>query len=186
MFGMYMLSWASTMLAFNARPPDPAVVGERWRAMWLERLEQTPPFVEEWLRHQRRDAYWKQGSVCEDFTAIRCPVYMVGGWADGYPSAILRFLAGYPGPRKGLVGPWGHLYPHDGIPGPAIGFLQECLRWFDHWLKGRDTGIMDEPMLRAWMQDAVPPASAYERAAGAVGGGAELALPERQREAVRA
>ena len=106
-FGAYMLSWASTMLAFNARPPDPAVVGERWREQWLERLEQTPPFVEAWLSHQRRDEYWKQGSVCEDYGAIRCPVYMVGGWADGYPNAILRFLAGYAGPAEGPDRPVG-------------------------------------------------------------------------------
>jgi hypothetical protein len=165
-FASYMLSWASTMFAFNARPPDPEVVGGRWREQWLERLEQTPPFVEEWLRHQRRDGYWKQGSVCEDYSAIRCPVYMVGGWSDGYPSAILRFLAGYRGPRKGLIGPWGHLYPHDGIPGPAIGFLQECVRWFDHWLKGRGTGVMDEPMLRVWMQEAVAPATSYAERPG--------------------
>jgi putative CocE/NonD family hydrolase len=160
-FGQYMLSWASTMLAYNARPPDPAAVGERWRALWLERLEQTPPFVDAWLSHQRRDDFWKQGSVCEDYEAIRCAVYMVGGWADGYPNAILRFLAGYPGPRKGLIGPWAHLYPHDGIPGPAIGFLQECLRWFDHWLKGLETGIMDEPLLRVWMHDSVAPSASY-------------------------
>ncbi len=165
-FGSYMLSWASTMLAFNARPPDPEVVGERWRELWLERLERTPPFAEAWLGHQRRDGYWKQGSVCEDYGAIRCPVYMVGGWADGYPNAILRFLAGHEGPRKGLIGPWGHLYPHDGLPGPAIGFLQECLRWFDHWLKGTETGIMDEPLLRAWMHEAVPPRTRYEQRPG--------------------
>ena len=44
---------------------------------------------------------------------------------------------------------------------PAIGWLQECLRWLDHWLKGRDTGIMQEPVLRAWMQDPVPPQTCY-------------------------
>ena len=165
-FGAYMLSWASTMLLFNARPPDPAVVGEGWREQWLERLEQTPPFVEAWLSHQRRDEFWKQGSVCEDYGAIRCPVYMVGGWADGYSNAILRFLAGYPGPRKGLIGPWGHLYPHDGLPGPAIGFLQEALRWWDQWLKGTETGIMEEPMLRAWMHEPVPPRPSYAERPG--------------------
>ena len=37
----------------------------------------------------------------------------------------------------------------------AMGFLQECMRWWDYWLKGIDTGIMAEPMLRAWMQEAV-------------------------------
>ena len=37
-----MLGWSTTMLAWNARPPDPAVLGESWRDRWLERLEQTP------------------------------------------------------------------------------------------------------------------------------------------------
>ena len=156
--GADMLSWASTMYAYNARPPDPAIVGEAWREMWLERLRESPPYIEAWLAHQRRDAFWKQGSVCEDYAAIGCPVYMVGGWNDAYTNAIPRFLAGYRGPCKGLIGPWSHNYPECGVPGPAIGFLQEALRWFDHWLKGRDTGIMDEPKLRVWMQEHVPPA----------------------------
>ena len=154
-----MLSWASTMLAFNARPPDPAVAGPEWREQWLKRLEQTPHFIEQWLAHQRRDAFWQQGSVCEDFSAIQCPVFMVGGWADAYADAVLRVLAGCSGPRKGLIGPWSHNYPHDAVPGPSIGFLQECVRWWRQWLDGQDTGIMDEPMLRVWLQDAVEPGS---------------------------
>ena len=145
------LIWASIMFAYNARPPDPAVLGDRWRAVWHERLERTPPYIEAWLAHQRRDAYWAHGSVRENYAAIACPVYAVGGWADGYRGAVLRLLAGLPGPRKGLIGPWAHGYPDEGVPGPAIGFLQECLRWWDHWLKGLPTGIMEEPMLRAWM-----------------------------------
>ncbi len=161
-----MLSWASTMLAANARPPDPAIVGDAWRTMWLERLEEQTPWVEAWLSHQRRDDYWKHGSVCEDFAAIEAPVYMVGGWNDGYPNAIPRYLEGAPGPRKGLIGPWAHLYPHHGLPKPEIGFLQECLRFWDHCLKGVDNGILDEPMLRAWLQDPVAPAPGYPERTG--------------------
>jgi predicted acyl esterase len=37
-------------------PPDPALVGDNWRAMWLERLQNTPLFQDNWLQHQRRDA----------------------------------------------------------------------------------------------------------------------------------
>lgn len=161
-----MLWWASTMLAYNARPADPKIVGDVWRENWLERLEKTPPFVEEWVRHQRRDDYWKHGSVCEDYSDITVPVYAVGGWADGYTNAIPRLLEGLPGSRKGLIGPWAHEYPEVAIPGPTIGFLQECLRWWDYWLKGIDTGIMDEPMLRAWMQDSVPPHTEYPERSG--------------------
>jgi hypothetical protein len=160
------LSWASTMFDQNAVPPDPGLVGERWREMWLERLEGSGLWLETWLRHQRRDDYWKHGSVCEDFDAIRCPVYAVSGWADGYCNAVFRLLTGLTVPRKGLVGPWSHTYPHLGAPGPAIGFLQECLRWFDQHLKGIDTGIMAEPMLRVWMQDSVPPSARYETRPG--------------------
>jgi uncharacterized protein len=160
------LPWASTMLAYNGLPPDPAVVGEAWRETWRERLEKTPPYIEAWLAHQRRDEFWRQGSVREDFGAIHCPVYMVGGWTDAYRNAILRFLEGYPGPCKGLIGPWAHDYPEDGMPGPAIGFLQEAVRWWDHWLKGQDNGVMDEPKLRAWMPRARRPAAGYRSLPG--------------------
>ncbi|WP_040244211.1 CocE/NonD family hydrolase [Chromohalobacter japonicus] len=160
------LSWASTMFDANACPPDPLLVGERWRGMWQERLEGSGLWLAKWLQHQRRDAYWKHGSVCEDFSRIGCPVYAVSGWADGYCNAVFRLLAGLDVPRKGLVGPWAHKYPHLGVPGPAIGFLQESLRWWDHWLKGKDTGIMDEPMLRVWMQESVPPSARYETRPG--------------------
>jgi putative CocE/NonD family hydrolase len=155
------LPWASIMLAYNALPPDPRFVGDRWREMWLARMEQTPAYIETWLRHQRRDVFWQHGSVCEDYAAIECPVYLVGGWADGYTNAIPRLLAGLSCPRKGLIGPWSHNYPERGTPGPAIGFMQECLRWWDTWLKGIDTGIMAEPMLRTWLQESVPPQSYY-------------------------
>jgi putative CocE/NonD family hydrolase len=156
------LGWASYFFTAMCHPPDPVLVGDRWRSMWLQRLENVPLFLETWLEHQRRDGYWRWGSVCEDYDAIQCPVYAVGGWTDGYTNAILRLLERLHVPRKGLIGPWAHAYPHIALPGPQIGFLQEVLRWWDYWLKGIDTGVMDEPMLRAWMTDSVEPASFHE------------------------
>jgi len=158
--------WASFFFGAMCHPPDPALVGERWRAMWLERLANVPLFLEIWTRHQRRDAYWRHGSVCEDYAAIECPVYAVGGWTDGYTNAIPRLLERLAVPRKGLIGPWAHAYPHFALPGPQIGFLQDMLRWWDHWLKGAETGVMDEPMVRAWMTDSVRPATYHETLPG--------------------
>ncbi len=152
------MAWASTMFGMNTRPPDPALV-ENWRELWLARLEANDPWLIKWLGHQRRDEQWKHGSVIENYSDITAAVYAVGGWADGYSNAVPRMLAGLTCPRKGLVGPWAHKYPHFANPGPRIGFLQETLRWWDYWLKDIDNGIMDEPMYRAWMQESHRPAT---------------------------
>ena len=160
------LSWASTMFAHTSCPPDPAVVGERWRKMWHGRLAGSGLWLEKWLRHQRRDSYWQHGSVCENFADIAVPVYAVSGWADGYSNAVFRLLAELDVPCIGLIGPWSHKYPHLGQPGPAIGFLQEVVRWWDRWLKDIDNDVMDAPMLRIWMQDTVPPSTAYKERPG--------------------
>jgi hypothetical protein len=172
------LSWASTMLAYNSCPPDPAVVGERWREMWHERLRGSGLWLAEWLRHQHRDGYWRHGSVCEDYAAIQVPVLAASGWADGYTNAVFRLLAALDVPRKGLVGPWSHKYPHLGQPGPAVGFLQELVRWWDRWLCDADNGVMDEPMLRIWMQESVPPSTAYEERPGRWVGEASWPSPQ--------
>jgi putative CocE/NonD family hydrolase len=164
--GSDMLGWSARMFQLNGMPPDPLLVGDRWREMWLNRLENTPPYVHAWLEHQTRDGYWKHGSVCEDYAAIEAPVYAVGGWGDAYTNAVFRLLKGLPGAKKGLIGPWAHDYPHTAKPGPQIGFLQECLRWWDYWLKGVENGIMDEPTFRFWIQDSVPPAPTYAERPG--------------------
>ncbi|MFJ2112287.1 CocE/NonD family hydrolase [Streptomyces sp. NPDC087850] len=163
-----MHAWAATMLAFVCRPPDPVYVGDAWRRMWLERLEAVTPFVHTWLAHQTRDAYWRHGSVCEDYGAIDAAVLAVGGWHDPYRDTVLRLVERLdPARVRGLIGPWSHQYPDRGLPpGPSIGFLQETLRWWDHWLKGRPTGIMAEPPLRSWISASHPPATVYPELPG--------------------
>lgn len=152
-----MFGWGTVFLAFQGLAQDPAIVGEaRWRDLWLERLNAVEFNLGNWMTHPDRDAFWKHASVIEDYSRITCPVYTVGGWVDAYKNAVFRLLAGLKVPRKGLVGPWTHIYPHEGVPGPAIGYLDEALRWWDRWLKGIDTGIMQEPMLRVWLQSAAP------------------------------
>ena len=160
------LSWATTMLAYTARPPDPAVVGPDWRRLWQERLDAIHPFGHDWLAHQRRDAFWKHGSVCENPGAIQCPIYMVGGWADPYRGAALRMLAAAPGRVRSLIGPWAHVYPHQGTPGPAVDFLGLCHRLFARHLADEGDGLEHEPMLRAWLQEPVPPRTGYKTRPG--------------------
>ncbi|MER5890911.1 CocE/NonD family hydrolase [Streptomyces sp. NPDC001941] len=163
-----MHAWAATMLAFVSRPPDPHFAGERWREMWLERLEAVDPFIHTWLAHQTRDDYWRHGSVCEDYSAVKASVLAVGGWHDPYRDTVLRLVQHLPKDRvRGLIGPWSHQYPDRGLPpGPAIGFLQETLRWWDHHLKGAENNVMAEPLLRSWISESHPPATVYPELPG--------------------
>ncbi|MGQ7815663.1 CocE/NonD family hydrolase [Metapseudomonas furukawaii] len=161
------LGWSATMLSFLAVPPDPLLLGEAWRQRWQERLEAMPALAGIWLEHQVRDDYWRQGSVCEDYGAIEAAVYAIGGWGDAYRNAVPRLLQHLPGPKKALVGPWIHKYPHIAVPAPAIGFLQEARRWWDHWLKGIDNGVMDEAPGTFYLQDVLPPRACYRERPGA-------------------
>ena len=160
------LTWSSQMLGYSSRPPDPLLVGDRWREMWLQRLDAMPLLAANWLRHQRRDAFWRHGSVCEDFPAIEAAVYAMGGWADGYSNAVPRLLNNLTAPCKGLIGPWVHARPHMATPEPKVGYLEECRRWWDHWLKGIDDGPIEEPRCRAYMLESVRPAADYSRREG--------------------
>lgn len=158
--------WAAQMLAYSSRPPDPEIVGENWREIWLERLKAQPFLLETWLSHQRRDDYWAHGSVCEDFGAIDAAVLSIGGWHDGYRNTPAALVGNLSAPVKAIVGPWIHKYPHFAGPEPRIGFLQEALRWWDRWLKGVETGVEDDPSQRLWLMDPVPPKRWLDRRPG--------------------
>ena len=155
------LSWSSHMLTMNALPPDPHHVGAGWRETWLARLEQQPVFLETWLTHQRRDAFWRQGSIGEDFSALHCGVLLIGGWADGYTNGVDRTLAGLSAagvPCRAIVGPWSHEWPEIAEPGPRIGFPAGGAAVVGSLAQGaRETGAMDQPPLRAYLQDAMVP-----------------------------
>ena len=160
------MGWGSTMWGYSSRPPDPALVGERWRDMWLTRLENEPYLPMTWLKHQTRDAYWQHGSVCEDYSAIKAATLAIGGWGDAYKNTVSHLVENLSGPVKGIVGPWVHKYPHFAVPEPRIGFLQEALRWWDHWLKDIDTGVEEDPAYSAYLMEGVRPKTFYEQREG--------------------
>ncbi|MTI00739.1 CocE/NonD family hydrolase [Roseibium sp. RKSG952] len=159
------LGWGATMWSYSSRAPDPEL-RSNWRELWLDRLKNEPFLPSVWLRHQARDEYWQHGSVCEDFSAIQAATLAVGGWGDAYKNTVPLLVEQLEAPVKGIVGPWVHKYPHFAVPEPRIGFLQEALRWWDHWLKGLDTGVADDPDYRAYLMDGVRPARWYAERPG--------------------
>lgn len=159
--------WAATALSWFSPPPDPELVPD-WREQWMQRLEATPFLLKEWCKHQARDDYWKQGSVCEDYSAIKAAVLTVGGWHDGYRNTPRHLVKNVDAPCRAIIGPWNHKYPHlpQAAPGPQIDFLGEMLRWYDQFLKGIERGCLEDPPMRLYRMDGVAPAVSIKHRPG--------------------
>jgi predicted acyl esterase len=148
--------WGAVMQSYAARPPDPALM-HGWPAEWLARLQADRHLAPLWAGHQDRGAYWRHGSVCEAWSAIAVPVQVWGGWMDGYINTVSELVENLKVPVQGVIGPWVHQYPHQAVPGPAIGFLTCALRWWDRWLKGSENGAEGDPAMRFYLREAAAP-----------------------------
>ena len=140
-FALTGLKWATSFKAVMAGPPDPEVFGPGLGG----RLDGAPGGGAADRRplavHQREDDYWRQGSVGFDPGAIRCPVYLVGGWVDPYNEMIPRLLERLQVPAKALIGPWQHGYPSPAAPGPGLDWAFEEVRWWQStWLAAKRPG----------------------------------------------
>ena len=127
--------------------------------LWRLRLEETPPWPFEWLRHQRRDDYWRHGSLCEDWASIEVPVLAIGGWQDGYRDACLALLANGRSPRRAMIGPWGHARPHRGWPAPASTHPAGARALVRALAADDPNGVDEEPDARDFIGPTARPAS---------------------------
>ena len=132
-------------------PPDYSLEEEI-----LARRFEHPPWTLLYRKQQRDGPFWRDTSVVDRYDAIKIPVFMVTGWQDGYKDTLPRFMEKLNVPVKGIVGPWNHTQPNAGVE-PRIEWRHEAVRWFDYWLKGRDTGVLDEPELAVFVQHWRPP-----------------------------
>lgn len=142
--------YAVSQVAMNAMPPDATFRGAGWLGEWRVRLEATPPWLFEWLRHQADGPYWRQGSLAPDYDAIDIPIYSMGGWMDSYVDPAFRMQAHCQSHRT-LVGNWVHAFPGDGTPGPNVDEMHELVRFLDHHLRGIDNGAETEPAV-VWFE----------------------------------
>ena len=157
LIGIEQVLYPAGMVTMNALPTSFDFTEEGWLNSWMRRAENNQPWILNWFRHQVEDAYWRQGSLKRDYSLIKCPVYAVGGWADGYTNPVFRMQENLHVPHKSLVGPWLHGSPNNAMPGPNIDFLNEMCRWWGHWLRGDDTGIMQEPPVAVYIQEGAAP-----------------------------
>jgi len=115
----------------------------------------TPPWSLLYMKHQRDGMFWR--SPVRPQGDMKVPCFLIGGFADGYRDSIPHMLENVKVPVRALIGPWNHSFPNDADFGPRVEWRDQAVRWWDYWLKGRDTGILHEPKLTVFMRHWYPP-----------------------------
>jgi predicted acyl esterase len=146
----------------NILPAPPDYVLDE--AYFRDRFD-TEPWLLIYKRRQRDGPFWNRASLDSDYSSIRVPTFVIGGWYDGYRDSVPRMLEKLEAPVKGMVGPWAHTWPNEPYPEPGMEWRREAVRWFDYWLKGDDTGIMAEPRFAVYVRQWHPP-GVIDRAPG--------------------
>lgn len=125
-------------------------------AYFQERFGAYPWFLT-YLKQQLDAPFWRRESLRWQYEKINIPVYAIGGLLDGYRSTVPRLLENLRVPVRAEMGPWNHAWPDTGVPGPNYEWRREAVRWWEHWLKGRDTGILEEPRFVVFVREGHPP-----------------------------
>ncbi len=111
------------------------------------------PWFLTYLRQQKDGDFWRRNSLRWNYDQIRIPAYIIGGLLDGYRDSVPRMLENMKIPIKAEIGPWVHAWPDNGVPGPNYEWRHEAVRWWDYWLKNRDTGILDDPRFTVFIRE---------------------------------
>lgn len=144
-------AWCGLMHCMNLMPPFYQDSEGRWEKIWQEHLDDYTPYLIGALDHLTYDDYWKDSDI--RLERIEAPIYIIEGWHDFALMDGIRQYTAARGPKKILIGPWIH-FNLDLVSVEPFDYLHEMCRWFDHWLKGIDTGIMDEPPVSLYIQGA--------------------------------
>jgi len=123
-----------------------------------------PPWSLLYLKHQHDGPFWRER--VHPYSEIKIPCFLIGGLLDGYRDSVTDMLEQTKAPLKAIIGPWNHNFPHDAVPGPQIEWREEAVRWWDYWLKGRDTGVLQDPKLVVYLQHWHPPDPNLENVPG--------------------
>jgi putative CocE/NonD family hydrolase len=160
---MHSDSWMMSHDLYNAMPGAPDFVLDD---TWLKNRFNAKPSVYEYMRQQRDGPFWDRASARGKYDRIKVPGYHIGGWYDGYRNSLLRMLEHVDAPVKAMIGPWDHYFPHNAWPQPRVEWRHEAVRWFDQWLRGKDTGVLDEPNLAVYVRNYYPPDPVIEKVPG--------------------
>ncbi len=141
-------SWLNFMNLINLFPPLYIKKRPDWRKVWKERLDGYTPYLFSAAENATYNDYWKTIEIRME--NIKVPTYILEGWRGFSYRDGFQLYERLQVPKKLLIGPWVHTWPSFTNIEP-INYINDMVRWFDHWLKGRDNGIMKEPPLSIYV-----------------------------------
>ena len=147
---MHTDSWMMSADLYNSMPGAPEY---KLDEDWLKNRFNAEPSVLTYMHQQHEGPFWDRASSLDKYDQIKIPGMHIGGWYDGYRDSLPRMLENVKAPVKAIIGPWDHTLPNTSWPKPSMEWRYEAVRWFDHWLKDKDTGIMDEPKFAVYVRD---------------------------------
>lgn len=161
---MHLDSWEMSMDLSAARPgaPDYTINEDYFRNRF-----DAEPWMMTYKNQQRDGPFWDRASARDKYDKIRIPAFFIGGWYDGYRDNLPRMLENVKNaPVKAMIGAWNHTMPNHPYPEPGMEWRHEAVRWFDQFLKGKDTGILDEPRFAVYVREWHPPGPYLDHAPG--------------------
>lgn len=159
------LIWTTSLSAVTLEPARELFLNQRTLRhlplldLDVESIGREVPFWREWLEHPTNDDYWRR--IRHDVEGTSVPVFQQCGWYDAYAGATMRTFGRLDAPQRVLMGPWTHEEEVDRSLGDldfgpeAERFVRDDeLRWYDHWLRELDTGLLEEPPLSLFVMGA--------------------------------
>ncbi len=151
---LHLDEYAVMIDQLNMLPPSPEFPLDEET---LRRRFDSEPWLVKWLGLQQDGPFWLRNSLRTDYSRLAVPAFLITGWWDGYRDSVFRMARHCDVPVRALIGPWNHTWPHQAVPGPPAEWRGHAVRWWEHWLKGIDTGMLDEPMADVYVQTWRPP-----------------------------
>ncbi|MFM8188893.1 MAG: CocE/NonD family hydrolase [Pirellula sp.] len=127
--------------------------------------------MQEWFEHPTYDEYWQDEDCSRHFSKMNVPCFTIGSWYDFMNQGSIDSFRGRQtqggqnsrGYQQLVIGPWLHGRLNKGHQVGQLTYPKEAawpevdhmVRWFDYWLKGKDTGVMSEPPVRYFVMGAL-------------------------------
>lgn len=127
---------------------------------WLRGTNHRADALQRWVAHPTYDDFWRERDLARRWKGVNVPAVHVGGWYDIFDQGVLDAFVGYQtkagpkarGKQKLVMGPWTHgvltrgagefTYPENAAAPPSR--VHDMWRWFDHWLRGQESGVERE------------------------------------------